>query len=313
MDARAFGLLFCTMLASPLATAQGTTKVEVRVAANGAAAAVELQGRENGVYIEFERDATGRNFIALVPHQRSATSLLTPFDLVIDWPDPNEVIFLNIGTISPPLIRLDVQPVAATGSYKIKDLDAIDGLGGDHASMLEQYVKARRFHLHWRHTIGQPDHAISLRSARIWFDASVNLAKRRPEIFRRDDDIARIVADYRSRARSNGALAGRVSRFFPAAMLASAEAQIAAAPYQIVGEIPGLIRSNRLDLAKTYNDLALASLENADGKTRALIAATQNVTIAMLRDNSNYIDALTQRAGIEAAAGNRVGNGVREQ
>lgn len=257
-------------------------------------ALVEIQGDSRST-LELRADSSKKVFSVSVPRPSLASGMVVnPIDLVIDWPEPNETIFLNVGPLTPDAIRLRIDGPNPQPKFSISELLKIENLPSDEQSLLKRYLHARRFHQHWR-ARGLPDSEVAIRSARAWFDASVNLVKRRPQTFALDRDIRAVIDDYKARSVSDATLASRVGRFFPSFMVASEVSETRAAPYAFVGKIPELVATSRISDAVMYNDLALRSLEASSSDEREAVKVKQGITAGVLEGNRSYLENLSGR------------------
>lgn len=285
-------LLLAATLPCGDAQAQRSTRIEVRFEGD-AARSIQLQPGSGGETIEFSPDPDRDSFVAVINLHADAGNIGNPYDLVIDWPEPNETIYLALDSISPAKVGLGVDSMQVPSGFKLRDLEEIEGISNaDNDSLLKKFILARRFFRHWRYMLHEPDIDITLRSAKVWFDASVNLVKRRPHLFRFDAELPDIISGYQARTRIDAGLRKRFARHFNEAAIRSAYAQMASAPYQFVGRIPGLVAQGDLGQAKAYNDLALHSFGVSPPDIQQAIVAEQGVGISLLKRNSAYIDAL---------------------
>lgn len=179
--------------------------------------------------------------------------------------------------------------------YGVATLDAIEGLGFDQDSALQKYLQARRFHNYWRFTNRLPDAEVAIHSARAWFDAVAHLVKTNPRVFRRDPDIEKILADYHEPALHDSRMRARLTVYFPDAVVAAAKAQMTAVRYQIVRDIPQMIREGRYEEAKTVNNAALTAFNNATPEEQKAVTRKQGINRQVLEKNATFIATLVDQ------------------
>lgn len=220
--------------------------------------------------------------------------LTHPFQLVVDWDKWSETLYVTVSRLAPPprvVICID-SPEQST-SFKLADLERIELLSGGLDAMVTKYLRARRFHLYWR-GLGQHEHQIAIRSARVWFDAATALSTRQQRVFRSDAAVIDIVDQYLAMAAANpdSSLAARIRAHFPQRVVMASRAQIAAAPFSVVGEIPNLISEGRITEAALLNSAALRSLQEGTDELRDVVLAAQRINVEMLSANGRYLDSL---------------------
>jgi len=260
---------------------------------------VDLQCQTDSSDVQFNPAASQTIFTAAINRSPSQKSVVNPCDLVVAWPDANETVYMNVGLLSPNSIKLHAYAPDKPSGFTLGDLSPINGLGSDLDSTLKKYLYARRFHHYWRFVIDEPNVEIAVRSARIWFDANTILVTRQPQVFRLDEDLKKIIDDYRTLATTDRTFRSILQTYLPNALVDAALQQMVAAPYKNVGAIPTLISQGRIYEAKTINDSALQSFNAASPEEQQTIVAKQHINRALLENNAAFIDM--KYDGIEAA------------
>lgn len=215
-----------------------------------------------------------------------------PYQLVATWSDGKEVLYLAFNSMTPRKINIPVlHPIE---SAERATLESIEALNTDFSSMLERYYRARAFHKKWRYELKHPETQVALRSAKIWFDASANLAKRANSYFRIDEEIKTIMADYEKKAANDQWFRSLFRKYAGAGYISATLGQVYAAQYQYVGAIPKLVANQHLDEAQQLNDKAIAALENETPNIRLIVSKHQGVDLDLLKSNAAYISTLQE-------------------
>lgn len=249
--------LVCFIAVTQLAFAN---EIELRVTMRTSTAPVEvkLQLEDTIVEIALDRAPTGNVYTASVSLPSTQKVASIPYQLVSTWSDGKEPLYL---AFNPELSgKIDIPVLHPIESYDRSTLDSIEALGTDFSSTLERYFRARAFHRKWRFDNKQPKTQAALRSAKIWFDASANLAKRANSYFRLDKEIEKIMADYEQQAASDPSFLSRYRRYASEGYITATLEQVHAAQYRFIGKIPMLVASRRLNEAQNLNDKAIAAL-----------------------------------------------------
>lgn len=279
--------LVCCIALSKLVLAD---EIELRVTIRApiAPTVVTIQ-RENTVDEILNLAPTGNVYAATV-NRPSAKEHSIPYELISSWSDGKEQLYLTFDSRTSG--KVDIPVLHPTESSDRATLDSIEALGTDFSSMLERYFRARALHKKWRYDNKQPQTQVALRSAKIWFDASANLAKRANTYFRLDKEIEEIMASYEKQAASDPSFLSRYRKYASAGYIAATLEQVYAAQYRFVGEIPTLVADQRLDEAQDLNDKAIAVLENETPDMKRIISKRQGVDLDLLKANSAYISTL---------------------
>lgn len=217
--------------------------------------------------------------------------LVDDYLLVAAWQDGREQFYLGLQSQLPATIDLAVFRRQARFDHAA--LAEIEALGADRDSLLERYTRARTYHRHWRHTKKLPHHTVAVRSAKLWFDASVNLAKQRNSPLRMDEEITEIMKDYVEDAREDADFARRYRAVVPrTGYVAGMLRDVSAARYAFVGEIPKLVQDGRLNEAHELNRKATRALKRESDEVKTIVATRQGVNLSLLAANSEYIATL---------------------
>ena len=217
----------------------------------------------------------------------SAGATASPYRLVGSWGDDKEDIFLAFDAQTPAVIKLVVMHQSV--GQDLATLDGIDALGTDLQSVLAKYFRARAFHRKWRYQLKLPLHQIAIRSAKIWFDAAVNLVKRAQSHYRMDADVRRIFEDYEALAATDKSFRQRYRRYVNTGYTQGTLDQVTAAKYRFVGEIPKLVLARRYQEAVEMNRTALEALMNEEPEVKRVVAVHQGVNLELLRDNAAFL------------------------
>lgn len=216
--------------------------------------------------------------------------LVIPYRLAAYWTSATEQLYLGIRPLRPMRLNLYVYH-EAIGSDDVA-LRKIEGLGSDLISLLRKYFWARAFHYRCRYEDNLPLHSAAIRSARLWYDASVNLAKMPESIFRMDDDIAKIMHDYEDLAKTDKSFAKCYRKYVLEGYVRGTDAQLVGQNYGFVGKIPELVSKGHIEEARELNSRALAAFSSESKETQRVIRAEQQINKKLLMDNARYIDTL---------------------
>lgn len=282
-----------------VAAPTGVSEWQLDIKGEQTANQVKLEHETQPISFNFQPDGSAHQFRASLHVDDLLGSipsieLTQPFQLVIDWAGSSETLYVTISRLTPPpRVEIGIDAPRQSASFGISDLDAIDIMAGDLNTMVAKYLRARRFHLYWRGK-GQREHQVAIRSARIWFDTATILSTRQQRVFRADSDINGIVDEYLAMAANDptGKLAKRIQAQFPARLVKANRAQVAAAPFAVVGEIPALIAEGKIVEATRVNSAALRSLAGGTDEMREAVLSTQGVNVKVLTENGRYLDSL---------------------
>ncbi|MBW8370673.1 MAG: hypothetical protein K0M66_06850 [Thiobacillus sp.] len=268
--------------------------LSVQVVAQDSPAQVTLQLEDDIQPFALNRDPADGTFktLLILPSAESAgraNRLIASYRLVASWGMAKEQLYLGIRPLPPKKLNLNVyhEPIG----YRIETLNAIDALGTDLDSTLRKYFQARTFHKKWRFEHKQPLHAATLRSARIWYDAAVALAKWPNSVFRMDEEIASIFKEYEDLAKRDRNFNKRYRQYVAAGYIGGTAEQLVAMDYAFVGKIPALVSAGRLDEAKELNERALKALSKEPVAIQQVIVKRQGIDLDLLNNNARYIDA----------------------
>ncbi len=217
--------------------------------------------------------------------------MITPYDLVVSWGEDKELIYFGFGHLSPNEVCLTIYHNSFECNYN--SLSKIEALGTDFDSVLRKYFRARHFHKRWRYINRQPLHSISIRSARLWYDASAKLVQLSPSLFRIDEEVKEIIVDYENRAEQNNDFKKRYSKYARVGYISGIDQQILALDYAFIGKIPNLIAKGQLLEAKRVNSFALEALSNESPLNQKIILRYQGINVKLLENNANYMDTLS--------------------
>lgn len=252
--------------------------------------------RENSVsQTVLSREPTGTVYTVSVirptAKELSAAKLLSyPYRLVATWDDGKEPLYLAFSSRS--LAKIDIPILHPNEPSERTTLDSIETLGSDFTSTLEKYFRSRAFHRKWRLENKLPYHQVAVRSAKIWFDASANLAKLADSYFRIDEEVQEIIIEYERKAASDPWFRTLYKKYATAGYISATLEQIYAGQFQFVGEIPKLVANQRLNEAQDLNDTAIAVLESESQNVRQVVSKRQGVNLELLKANSEYISTM---------------------
>ncbi len=250
---------------------------------------IENENTTNKIALD---QATGNIFTTSISRPPIKEELKpSPYRLVSMWDnDENEQLYLAFSSRTPRTVEIQVQHLIE--SPDLPTLENIDALNSDFSSMLKKYFRARALYKKWRLIGGQSTHKIAIRSAKIWFDASVNLAKLTNSYFRIDEEIKAIMADYEKKAKNDSWFREQYRNYASSGYISATLEQVLAAQYQFVGEIPTLVANQRLDEAQDLNEKAVAALERESLHTRRIVSKRQGIDLDLLKANTAYISTL---------------------
>lgn len=268
---------------------------------------VELLDPERPTRVSLQMDGRGRPSLLtsdggavfrIVLHRRDlspaqASRLTVPARLVMNWERGPESVYLALGPASPAQVWLPIAGPERLTIFNLAELERIDQLDKSVEGLLEKYILARRFHRHWRYNNRLPGHDITIRSARIWFDAQRALMQKEPLIFGEDEDLSATLDMYRALSSSDERVKERFQRQFPAKLLNTVTRQQASAPFSAVASVPKLIQSGQLAAASQINAAALDAIASANPELRRSVQTELGVTEQLLRKNAAYLDTLT--------------------
>jgi hypothetical protein len=286
----AAGILF-------LASAAGAAddlKVTVKVVAAQPAVDALVEREDVGQSFALGKDATSGAFVGAIPADvvrdiAAGSKLVAPHRLVVSWADGREQLYLGLKYPVPPNLRVSVYRDQA--SFDDAAINAIDKLDNDLESSLQKYFRARAFHKHWRFDVQDPENYLAIRSARIWFDAAANLAKRVNSPFRLDPDVVEIMQGYEVKAKTDSYFRQRYRRFAGEGYIAGTVAQTIAADFAFVGAIPDLKAAGRVDEARMLNLKAINALDEATPDVKAYVLKHQRVNMELLQANQKVLNA----------------------
>lgn len=268
--------------------------IELRVTMRTSTAPTGVTIQQEGTMDEIALNpaSTGNVYTISVNRPPTDKPAPVPYQLVATWSDGKEVLYLAFHSMTTGKISIPVlHPIE---SSERSTLDNIEALNTDFSSMLERYFRARTLHRKWRYEYKQPKTQVALRSAKIWFDASANLAKRTNSYFRFDEEIKTIMAGYEKEAEIDSQFRSRYRKYAGTGYISATLEQVHAAQYQFVGEIPRLVASQQLDEAQNLNDRAIATLERETPNMRRVVSKHQGVDLDLLKSNAAYISTLQE-------------------
>lgn len=213
-----------------------------------------------------------------------------PYVLVGIWGESSEQVYLGLGLGIPKKIEIEIFHEEV--SENLATLERIEALGTDHRNQLKRYFLSRAYHRKWRHQLNQPYHQVALFSAKLWFDSSAWLAMRTNSIYLMDQEIVEIMKEYEELAKRDKRFRDRYRRYVRSGYVEATIEQTIAAPFSVVGIIPTLIESRKLDEALDINTHMKAVLANQTSTTKRLIEKHQKVNTDLLEKNENYIQTL---------------------
>jgi hypothetical protein len=216
--------------------------------------------------------------------------LRAPYMLVGRWEKSSEQLYLGLGIGLPK--KIDIEMFHEEVSEAPGTLGAIEALGKDYRSQLKRYFLSRAYHRKWRYELKQACHEVALRSAKRWFDSAAWLASRNSTIFLMDREIVEIMNEYEELAKKDRKFRERYRRYVPPGYAGGMIGQTIAAPFSVVGKIPALVESRRLDEAMELNARVKSILTNQTSLTKQLVEKYQKVNMDLLKKNENYIEAL---------------------
>lgn len=269
-------------------------EIELRVTMLGPTTPTSVTILQDGTLDEIALNSatTGRVYTASVNRPPTDQPSPIPYQLVATWSDGTEVLYLALNSTTSGKISIPVlHPIE---SSELATLDNIEALNIDLQSMLARYYRARAFHKKWRYEFQQPETQVALRSAKIWFDASANLAKRTNSYFRIDEEIKTIMSDYESKAVDDEVFRSRFRKYVGTGYISATLEQVYAAQYQYVGAIPKLVANQQLEEAQRLNDKAISALQNEPTSIRAIVSKHQGVDLDLLKANAAYISTLQE-------------------
>ncbi len=216
--------------------------------------------------------------------------LRAPYMLVGRWEKSSEQLYLGLGLGLPK--KLEIEIFHEEVSEGPATLEAIEALGKDYRSQLKRYFLSRTYHRKWRYDLEQPCHQVALRSAKLWFDSAAWLALRNNTMFLMDQEIVEIMKEYEELTKKDRKFRERYRRYVPPGYVGGMIEQTIAAPFSVVGRIPALVESRRLDEAMELNAHVKTVLTNQTLTTKQLVEKHQKVNIDLLKKNENYIETL---------------------
>lgn len=269
-------------------------EIELRVTMRASTAPIGVTIQRDNTVDEIALDPAPTGNVYRISVNRPPTQELAsvPYQLVATWSDGKELLYLAFNSMT--LGKINIPVLHPIESSDRSTLDSIEALGTDFTSTLERYFRARALHKKWRFDNKQPKTQVALRSAKIWFDASANLAKRTNSYFRLDEEIKTIMDDYEKQAASDSEFRSRYRKYASAGYISATLEQVHAVQYRFVGEIPRLVASQRLDEAQDLNDKAIAALERETPDMRLIVSKRQGVDLDLLKANSAYISTLQE-------------------
>jgi hypothetical protein len=216
--------------------------------------------------------------------------LRAPYTLVGRWEKSSEQLYLGLGIGLSK--KLEVEIFHEEVSEAPATLDAIEALGKDYRSQLKRYFLSRAYHRKWRYDLELPCHQVALRSAKLWFDSAVWFALRNNTVFLMDQEIVDIMKEYEELAKKDKKFNERYRRYVPPGYIGGMIEQTIVAPFSVVGRIPALVESRRLDEAMELNAHVKTVFTNQTLTMKQLVEKHQKINIDLLKKNENYIETL---------------------
>jgi len=268
-------------------------ELDVRVVADNPPGEVTVNVEGDVQSILLKRDPADAAYKTALPRPGPKANgdekLVFPYLLVASWDEAKEQLYLGLRPLTPEKLNLTIYHKSF--ECDAAALNTIAALGIDFDSVLRKYFRARTFHKIWRYKHGLPQHDAAIRSARLWYDAAVTLAKYRQPVFRMDEEINEIVQQYEELAERDKHFGESYRRYFPSGYFQGITEQLVALNYAFVGKIPKLVAEGRLDEAKELNARALTALSKETEEVQQIISSRQRINTGLLMNNAKYIAA----------------------
>lgn len=266
------------------------TVLSVKPVSKAPPSEMSMQKEDDMARFVFKVEADGAYKLELpLPTANSLAALnklAIPYRFVATWADGKEQFFMQLHSRLPNNVELKVyRPQVLTGERALQEIDV---LGTDFESVLEKYCRARAFHLSYRQK-SLPYHYLALRSARIWFDASANLAKRRDSFFRMDEEVQKFMNDYESRASSDSNFRRLLRQYASSGYVEALLQEVKAADYAFVGVIPKLVDEKRFEEAYDLNAKALKALGAESTSVQKMVVKQQGINVDLLQKNDAFL------------------------
>jgi hypothetical protein len=267
-------------------------EINVRIVSKDVPVQVTVQNENDIQPADLSRDRVDGTFKITLPRPSAreleqAKLLVAPYRLVASWGEAKEQVFLGLRSTAPKDLNLRVYH--ETLEYDDSALSAIEALGTDFESVQQRYFRSRAFHRYWRYKNRMPEHAASLRSARLWFDAAVRLVKWPNSVFRMDDEIKKVMEDYEDRAKSDPSFSPRYRRYTSPGYVRGTLEQVLVVDYAFVGDIPKLVKDGQFGEAGELNRRALTVLSNESSEVQRIVMQLQRINVDLLMQNAAYI------------------------
>ena len=225
-----------------------------------------------------------------------AMELGTRYDVALTWEKENavEVLYLSIGPGTSRKIECEIfhEKIGTDHDFLVR----IGALPKEYRSQSRCYFQARAFHREWRHVIQQPLHEAALLSAKHWFDSAAWLSTRPNSIFLMDPEAREIMLAYENLAIEDKSFRRRYRKIVNPGYVDEMLVQTDVAKYSAVGTLASLIKSGRIEEARTINDGAKAALALETTDTRRNVVKYQGVNLKMLKGNAGFLKTLLPAA-----------------
>lgn len=238
--------------------------------------------------IELARTATEPRFERLVDLSNPDIVLRREFELVVDWGVPKrEVLFLGLGPVSTNPATIPIFYLEC--SADISGIEKLESLGTDFRGQLCRYLGGRAIFRKLKEE-GLGNHVAALRSARIWFDASVQLVLDVDStIFRMDEEVARILNAFEVRSETDVAFRNRWRRITDPGYVHGMLSQCEAREFAVVGRIPELIEAGEFESAALLNSMAISAFTALSNEAQATVVTRERVDLHLLERNRAFL------------------------
>jgi hypothetical protein len=236
------------------------------------------------------------------------SACVLPFDVALTSEGQEQLLHLQLvrPRLSNPvetLLYAVIAPENPTRRDLIRWQDELQQVTADPSSpnedgMLLAYFRGRAAFQHWHGT--DPGHENTIRAARLWFDASYQLARLEDRPYRMDRAAVRAVRDLESQV-GVGSVRGELLRQqFQPGYASTIVAEADALLFRYVSEVARLAEARRYAEALALNTCLLEEFKRLPSEERSLVTRTQRFSEDVLSGNDSF---LRQKAEAESPHG----------
>jgi hypothetical protein len=209
----------------------------------------------------------------------------TAYTLIASWPDGSEGLYLQIPLFSANLSQV-VRVYHRAVDIKLTSIEAIEARGTDLLSTYQAYYEARYLYRKMRPV--NPQHVLTMRAAKLWFDAAYRLHEPPNSVIAMDPEAVMAAQTYQ--AVNISATQGSTWIISPG-YVRGMTANVKADEWRDVAFVPKLIQAGQLDEAEELNSYYVAKFQNLTSD-ELKVPAVHGVTHDLLENNASYISTL---------------------